>query len=69
MVCGVQTHYGEVNAFQCGLLVREMTAGSDGFPDPGVHGFDRIGRADDAADLCIELQERHVLGPSCIPTS
>lgn len=31
--CGVQGHDCEVDAFECGLLVREMAAGLDCFAD------------------------------------
>ena len=52
---GVECHHGEVDAFEGGLLVREVTAGADGLADAGVHGLDRVGRAHDWADLRVEL--------------
>ncbi|GAA2558375.1 hypothetical protein GCM10010423_70320 [Streptomyces levis] len=56
-----------VDALQSGLLVGEVTAGLDRPPDPCVHRLDRIGRADDAADLGVEPQERGELLPRVLP--
>ena len=53
----VQTHHRETDAFQCSLLVWEMTASSDGSRDPPADGFDRLGRAHNPANLRIELKE------------
>ena len=65
--CRVECHHGEVDAFEGGLLGREVPAGADGFADAFVHALDRIGRAHDPADLTIEPEERHELRPRVLP--
>jgi hypothetical protein len=47
---GVQAHDCEVDALEGGRLGREVPAGVDRAPDPGVDRFDRISGADDRAD-------------------
>ena len=57
----------EVEAFQRGLLGREMAPGADGAPEPGVERLDRVRREDHAANLDLEREERHELGPRRLP--
>ena len=64
---GSRRHDGHVDALQRGLLVREVAAGLDRPPDPGVDGLDRVGGADDPADLGVEAEERHELRPGVLP--
>jgi hypothetical protein len=64
---GVKTHNGKVDAFERGLLGGEVPAGIDRSPDAGVDALNGVGRADDRADLPVELQERHELGPGVGP--
>src|SRR5947209_5461344 len=60
--CGIQAHDGHVHALEAGLLVGEVAAGLDRPTDPRVDRLDRVG-AHDLADLDVEAQERHELGP------
>ena len=63
----VQTHDRQVHALECCVGIREMTPGLHRFSDPGIHALDGIGGIDDGADLLIEAQERHELGPGVLP--
>src|SRR3982074_705057 len=54
----VQAHDREVDALECCLLVREVSAGVDRAPDAGVDALNRIGGADDRAEVLVELQKR-----------
>ena len=65
--CGVERHDGEVDALERGLLVGEVTAGSDGLADAGVDRLDRVRGAHDASDLAVEAEERDELGPGVLP--
>ena len=53
--------------FEGGLLGREVAAGLDRAAEPGVQRLDRVGGADQGADLLIEAQERDELGPGVLP--
>ena len=64
---GVQAHDGEVDALECGGLGGEMTAGVDRPPDPSINRLNRVGGANDRADLGIELEKRHELRPRVRP--
>jgi hypothetical protein len=44
-----------------------MAAGVDRAPDPGVDGLDRVDGTNDRADLRVELEEGHELGPRIGP--
>src|SRR5204863_5688797 len=63
----VQAHDRQVQAFQGGLLGREVTAGIDGPPEAGVDRLDRVRRADHRPYFPVELQERHEFGPRVLP--
>ena len=60
---GVEAHDREVDALQRGRLGREVPAGVDCAPDPGVDALDGIGGANDRADFPVKLEERHELRP------
>lgn len=64
---GSSAHQRQVDAFERGLLRREMSTGIDRPPDPRVDAVDRVGRADDSGDLAVELQEGHELSPGIGP--
>jgi hypothetical protein len=64
---GVEGHGRHMDALQGGGLVGEGASGLDRPPDTGVHGLDRVGRADDAAGLGVEPQERGELLPRVLP--
>jgi hypothetical protein len=66
---GVQGHDRHVDALQRGLLIGEVIAGLDRPANPGVDGLDGVGRADDAADLGAEAEERSELLPGVLPES
>jgi hypothetical protein len=57
----------EVEHFQRGLLVREVSAMPDGSPEAGVERLDGVGRVDDLAELGGELEERDELVPRRLP--
>jgi hypothetical protein len=61
---GVDRHDCMVDALDRGLLVREATSGLDRFPDPGVDRLDRLRSVDLGADLVVQREERHGLGPT-----
>jgi hypothetical protein len=48
----------QIQAFERGLFVGEVPTGLDGSAEPCVEAFDGVGRADDRADLRIEVEER-----------
>jgi hypothetical protein len=50
-----------------GLLGREVAAGLDRPAEPGIERLDRVRCADQRADLLIEPQEGHELGPGAFP--
>ena len=50
-----------------GLLGREVAAGLDRPAEPGIQRLDRVGGADQRADLLIKGQERDELGPGALP--
>src|SRR4051812_43270972 len=64
---GVEAGDGKVQHFQRGLLGGEMAAGVDRAAEPGVQALNRVGAADDPADLYVEGQERHHLRPRVGP--
>jgi hypothetical protein len=57
----------KVEAFESGLLVKEVPAGSGRSSDTGVDGLDGVRRVDHAADLGWVVQEGHELSPRIIP--
>jgi RNA-directed DNA polymerase len=67
LLCGVKGPGHEVEAFQRRGIVREMAPCPHGAPVAGVEGFDRVGRADHAADLGVPVKERGELGPGVAP--
>ena len=50
-----------------GLLGREVAAGLDRPAEPGIQRLDRVGGADQRADLLIEAEDRDELGPGVLP--
>ena len=61
---GVQADDDEVEVLEGGLLGGEVAAGLDRAAEPGVQRLDRVGGADQRADLRVEGQERDELVPS-----
>ena len=57
----------QVDVLECGLVVGEAAAGSDGPAVAGVQALDRVGGADDASDLDVVVEERHELRPGVAP--
>jgi hypothetical protein len=64
---GVKTHDRQIDAFERGLLGEEVSVGVHSPPDARVDALNGIGRADDGADLTVELQEGHEFGPGVRP--
>src|SRR5581483_8045962 len=64
---GVEADDDEVKVLEGGLLGGEVAAGLDRAAEPGVEALDRVGGADQRADLLIEAQERDELGPGALP--
>src|SRR3982074_3216694 len=64
----VQAHDREVDALECCLLVREVSAGADRAPAAGVDALDGIRGADDRADILVAVTERDdKFGPGVRP--
>ena len=63
----VQAHDGQVDALEGGLVGGEVSPGPDGLADPRVDALDRVGGADDLADLHVEPEEGHELRPGRLP--
>jgi hypothetical protein len=53
----VEGPQGEVEAFEGGLVGREVASGSDGAPEPGVEALDGVGAEDHASDLDLERED------------
>ena len=64
---GVEADDDEVEVLEGGLLGGEVAAGLDRAAEPGVQRLDRVGRADQRADLLVEGQEGNELGPGVLP--
>jgi hypothetical protein len=64
---GVEADDDQVEVFESGLFGREVAAGLDRAAEPGVEALDGIRGGDDGADLHVEGQERHELGPGVGP--
>src|SRR6185312_12311156 len=60
---GVKRPRHEIQALDRGGVVREVPPRPYRSPVAGVEGLDRVGRADDAADLDVVVQERDELAP------
>src|SRR6516225_9887115 len=63
----VETHDGQVQALEGGLLGGEVAAGVDGAAQPGVDRLDGICGADDGSYLPVKLQERDEFCPGVLP--
>src|SRR3982074_2644632 len=63
----VQAHDREVDALECCLLVREVSAGVDSATETGGAARDGLRGADERADGLVELQERDKFGPRVGP--
>ena len=63
----IEAHDGQVHAFQRGGLGGKVAAGVDRSADPRIDGFDGICRADNSANVGVELQERDKLRPRGLP--
>src|SRR5215471_693215 len=59
----------EIEYFERGLLVREMTATSSGLPESGIQAFDRVRRVHQPTQLRRVGQKRRELFPVCAPES
>jgi hypothetical protein len=58
---------GEVDELGGGLFVGEVAAGLDRLADLAVHGLDRVGRVDNAAQLVGQREERRDVLPVAPP--
>ena len=65
----VQVHDGQVDAFECGGLGREVASGLDRAADARVDRFDGVGRVGDPAYLGVEGREGNELSPGVGPQS